>query len=97
PGRSAGRSSSIRPPAGRWRRAGTRWRATATAGSTTATSPWSKSSTTSPGRFGKHSLEAVIRHGGFLYSSDSYNDDLPYWVRVEGQPHLVIPYTLEVN
>ena len=49
------------------------------------------------GRFGKHTLQAVIRHGGFLYSSDSYNDDLPYWVRVEGQPHLVVPYTLEVN
>ena len=49
------------------------------------------------GRFGKHTLKAVVQHGGFLYSSDSYNDDLPYWVRVEGQPHLVVPYTLEVN
>jgi putative urate catabolism protein len=49
------------------------------------------------GRFGKHTFAAVMRHGGFLYSSDSYSDDLPYWVRVEGQPLLVIPYTLEVN
>ena len=49
------------------------------------------------GRFGMHTLEAVVKHGGFLYSSDSYNDDLPYWVRVEGTPHLIIPYTLEVN
>ena len=49
------------------------------------------------GRFGKHTLEAVVRHGGFLYSGDAYNDDLPYWVRVEGTPHLIIPYTLEVN
>ncbi len=40
---------------------------------------------------------AVIKHGGFLYSSDSYNDDLPYWVKVDGTPHLIIPYTLEVN
>ena len=49
------------------------------------------------GRFGMHTLSAVIKHGGFLYSSDSYNDDLPYWVRVDGTPHLIIPYTLEVN
>ena len=44
-----------------------------------------------------HTLAAVIKHGGFLYSSDSYNDDLPYWVKVDGTPHLIIPYTLEVN
>ena len=43
------------------------------------------------------SLRAVVKHGGFLYSSDSYNDDLPYWVKVDGTPHLIIPYTLEVN
>ncbi|TMJ29724.1 MAG: allantoinase PuuE [Alphaproteobacteria bacterium] len=49
------------------------------------------------GRFGMHTLSAVIKHGGFLYSSDSYNDDLPYWVRVEDRPHLIVPYTLEVN
>ena len=49
------------------------------------------------GRFGMHTLAAVIKHGGFLYSSDSYNDDLPYWVKVDGTPHLIIPYTLEVN
>jgi putative urate catabolism protein len=54
------------------------------------------------GRFGKHTTEAVVRHGGFLYSSDCYNDDLPYWVRVPlqeggGKPLLMIPYTLEVN
>ena len=49
------------------------------------------------GRFGMHTLEAVIKHGGFLYSSDSYSDDLPYWVKVGRTPHLIIPYTLEVN
>ena len=49
------------------------------------------------GRFGAHTLSAVIKHGGFLYSSDSYNDDLPYWVKVDGTPHLIVPYTLEVN
>jgi len=49
------------------------------------------------GRFGAHTLKAVVEHGGFLYSSDSYADDLPYWVSVEGKPHLILPYTLEVN
>ena len=27
----------------------------------------------------------VVEHGGFLYDSDAYNDELPYWVRVGGQ------------
>ena len=39
----------------------------------------------------------VDEEGGFLYDSDAYNDDLPYWTRVEGKPHLVIPYTLDNN
>ncbi|HEY1727309.1 MAG TPA: allantoinase PuuE [Candidatus Baltobacteraceae bacterium] len=39
----------------------------------------------------------VVEEGGFLYDSDAYNDDLPYWVKVSGKDHLVIPYTLDVN
>lgn len=39
----------------------------------------------------------VVEEGGFLYDSDAYNDELPYWVSVEGKPHLVIPYTNDVN
>lgn len=39
----------------------------------------------------------VVEEGGFLYDSDAYNDDLPYWVRVSGKNHLVIPYTLDAN
>jgi putative urate catabolism protein len=39
----------------------------------------------------------VVEEGGFLYDSDAYNDELPYWVQVEGKPHLVIPYTNDVN
>jgi putative urate catabolism protein len=39
----------------------------------------------------------VVEEGGFLYDSDAYDDDLPHWVRVTGKPHLVIPYTLDVN
>ena len=38
--------------------------------------------------------DLVIEEGGFLYDSDAYNDDLPYWVGSPAQPHLVIPYTL---
>ena len=42
----------------------------------------------------RHKLE----HGGFLYDSDSYNDDLPYWQPVEGLPsQLVVPYSLTNN
>jgi len=39
----------------------------------------------------------VVEEGGFLYDSDAYDDDLPYWTRVDGKPHLVIPYTLDAN
>ena len=41
--------------------------------------------------------ELVVEEGGFLYDSDCYNDDLPYWTRVLGRPHLVVPYGLVVN
>lgn len=39
----------------------------------------------------------LVEHGGFLYDSDAYNDDLPYWVEVAGGPHLVLPYSLVTN
>jgi len=39
----------------------------------------------------------LVEEGGFLYDSDAYNDELPYWVGVQGKPHLVIPYTNDVN
>ena len=39
----------------------------------------------------------VVEEGGFLYDSDSYADDLPYWTREYGKPHLIIPYTLSEN
>jgi putative urate catabolism protein len=39
----------------------------------------------------------VVEEGGFLYDADGYNDDLPYWTKVSGKNHLVIPYTLDVN
>jgi allantoinase len=43
----------------------------------------------------------LVEHGGFLYDSDAYNDDLPYWVQVTTttgqQPHLVLPYAFDTN
>jgi peptidoglycan/xylan/chitin deacetylase (PgdA/CDA1 family) len=32
-----------------------------------------------------------------LYECDAYNDDLPYWVDMDGEGLLIIPYTLDVN
>jgi peptidoglycan/xylan/chitin deacetylase (PgdA/CDA1 family) len=39
----------------------------------------------------------VVEEGGFLYDSDAYSDELPYWCRVDGRPHLVVPYSLTNN
>ena len=39
----------------------------------------------------------IIENGRFLYDSDSYSDELPYWVRFQEKNHLIIPYTLECN
>ena len=39
----------------------------------------------------------LTEHGGFLYDSDAYNDDLPYWVQVGGHAHLVVPYAQACN
>jgi putative urate catabolism protein len=49
------------------------------------------------GRCSEQTTDLVMEEGGFLYSSDSYADDLPYWVSGPKGPHLVIPYTLEAN
>src|SRR5579862_3349752 len=39
-----------------------------------------------------HTRELLVEEGGFVYDSDSYNDDLPYFVEVDGKRHLVVPY-----
>lgn len=49
------------------------------------------------GRSSEHSADLAIEEGGFLYSSDAYADDLPYWVAGPERPHLIIPYTLDAN
>jgi peptidoglycan/xylan/chitin deacetylase (PgdA/CDA1 family) len=39
----------------------------------------------------------VVEHGGFLYDSDYYGDELPFWSDVQGKPHLIVPYTMTTN
>ncbi len=39
----------------------------------------------------------LVEHGGFLYDSNAYNDDLPYVVRVLDRPHVVLPYAFDTN
>ena len=49
------------------------------------------------GRPSPNTRRLVVEIGGFLYDSDAYNDDLPYWTLVSGQRHLVIPYSFDNN
>lgn len=49
------------------------------------------------GRDSPNTRRLVLEHDNFLYDSDSYADDLPYWEQHESGHHLVIPYTLDVN
>ena len=49
------------------------------------------------GRISDNTRRLVVEAGGFLYDSDSYADELPYWVDVDGTPQLILPYTLDNN
>ncbi|MEO0437833.1 MAG: allantoinase PuuE [Pseudomonadota bacterium] len=49
------------------------------------------------GRDSPNTRSLLWEHEGFLYDSDSYADDLPYWLNSPRGPHLVIPYTLDTN
>ena len=49
------------------------------------------------GRNSPNTRKLVMEEGGFLYDSDAYDDDLPYWLDNNGKGHLVIPYTLDTN
>jgi len=49
------------------------------------------------GRPSPNTRRLVVETGGFLYDSDAYNDDLPYWTQISGQRHLVIPYSFDNN
>jgi len=54
------------------------------------------------GRDSPNTRKLVVEHGGYVYDSDYYGDDLPFWTQVEAAqggtvPHLVVPYTLDTN
>jgi allantoinase len=54
------------------------------------------------GRDSPNTRRLVLDHGGFLYDSDYYGDDLPFWTEVvdskgRSKQHLVVPYTLDSN
>lgn len=46
---------------------------------------------------GEKTRRLLVEEGGFLYDSDAYNDELPYWVNVSGKDHLIVPYTMDAN
>ena len=48
------------------------------------------------GRVSQNTRRLLREDNGFLYTSDAYNDDLPYWL-TKSPPQLVIPYTLVNN
>lgn len=54
------------------------------------------------GRDSPNTRRLVVEHGGILYDSDYYGDDLPFWSKVTCEdgsvkPHLIVPYTLDTN
>ncbi len=54
------------------------------------------------GRDSPNTRRLLLDQGGFEYDSDYYGDDLPFWMTVKKTdgavvPHLVVPYTLDVN
>ncbi|MDA5556144.1 allantoinase PuuE [Shimia sp. MMG029] len=49
------------------------------------------------GRCSANTVRLVAEEGGFDYISDTYDDDLPYWIELEDRDQLIIPYTLEAN
>jgi len=53
---------------------------------------WHTRSTPSP-----NTRRLLVEAGGFLYDSDAYSDDLPFFVDVAGARHLVIPYSFDTN
>lgn len=53
---------------------------------------WHTRSASSP-----NTRRLLVEAGNFLYDSDAYNDDLPYFVPVAGKRHLVLPYAFDTN
>jgi len=46
---------------------------------------------------GINTRRLLVDEGGFLYDSDYYGDELPFWKTVSGRPHLIVPYSLTNN
>ena len=44
-----------------------------------------------------HTRDLLTAHGGFLYDSNAYNDDLPFTVDTQSGPHVVLPYAFDTN
>jgi peptidoglycan/xylan/chitin deacetylase (PgdA/CDA1 family) len=44
-----------------------------------------------------YTRDLLVEEGGFIYDSETYNDDLPYFTEVQGKQHLVIPYSQTYN
>jgi allantoinase len=54
------------------------------------------------GRDSPNTRQLLVEHGGFIYDSDNYGDDLPFWTNVNladgsQQSHLIVPYALDSN
>jgi len=49
------------------------------------------------GRVSPHTRRLLVDSGRFLYDSDAYDAELPYWLGDGQRAHLVIPYTLLHN
>ena len=49
------------------------------------------------GRTSPNTRRLLLEMGDWLYDADSYADDLPYWMYYKERPHLIMPYTLDVN
>ena len=45
----------------------------------------------------RNTRELLVEEGGFVYDSDAFDDDLPYFVEVGGNRHLILPYTMVQN
>ena len=53
---------------------------------------WHTKSSTSP-----YTRDLLIDHGGFLYESNAYNDDIPYVLDIKKRNIVIIPYSFDTN
>jgi allantoinase len=54
------------------------------------------------GRDSPNTRRLLMEQGGYLYDSDYYGDELPFWIQVKkgdnnNHQHLIVPYTLDTN